>query len=129
MKIINLIENTGEYPFMCEHGLSIYVETKKHKILIDTGQSNLFIQNAKQLKIDLSLVDLVFISHGHYDHAGGLKSFLDINDKAQIYIHKNAKREFYSFKKDKSHYIGMDSLLYSSPRIHWIDYDLSLIHI
>ena len=129
MKIINLIEYTGDYPFLCEHGLSIYVETENHKILVDTGQSNLFIQNAKQLKIDLSLVDLVFISHGHYDHAGGLKSFLEINDKAQIYIHKNAKREFYSFKKDKSHYIGMDSLLYSSPRIHWIDYDFKMDEI
>ncbi len=67
-----------------EHGLSILLETKKHRILLDTGASDVFIRNATHLGIDLSTVDYVFISHGHSDHAGGLKHFMEINDKAAI---------------------------------------------
>ena len=59
-----------------EHGLSILLETEQHKILLDTGASDLFIRNAGQLGIDLSDVDYVFISHGHSDHAGGLRYFM-----------------------------------------------------
>ena len=65
-----------------EHGLSILLETKKHRILLDTGASDVFIRNAEKMGIDLSTVDYVFISHGHSDHAGGLKHFMEINDKA-----------------------------------------------
>ena len=56
-----------------EHGLSILLETEKHRILLDTGASDVFIRNAEKMDIDLSTVDYVFISHGHSDHAGGLK--------------------------------------------------------
>ena len=55
--------------FETEHGLSILLETEKHRILLDTGASDVFIRNAKQMGIDLSTVDYVFISHGHSDHA------------------------------------------------------------
>ena len=75
-----------------EHGLSILLETDKHRILLDTGASDVFIRNAERLRvgatagmqmgIDLSKVDYVFISHGHSDHAGGLKHFMAINEKA-----------------------------------------------
>ena len=62
-----------------EHGLSVLLQTERHKILLDTGASDLFIRNAGQLGIDLSDVDYVFISHGHSDHAGGLRYFLEYN--------------------------------------------------
>ena len=55
-----------------EHGLSILLETEKHRILLDTGASDAFIRNAELLGVDLKSVDYVFISHGHSDHAGGL---------------------------------------------------------
>lgn len=67
-----------------EHGLSILLETKKHRILLDTGASDVFIRNAAKMNIDLGMVNYVFISHGHSDHAGGLKHFMEINDKAAI---------------------------------------------
>lgn len=60
-----------------EHGLSILLETDRHRILLDTGASNIFLHNAELLGIDLSSVDYVFISHGHDDHAGGLRYFLE----------------------------------------------------
>lgn len=91
MKLITLIEDTCYHEeLMEEHGLSLYIETKKHKLLFDTGASDLFIENAKKLSVDLTAVDTVVLSHGHYDHGGGLAAFLAINHTAKIYIRSNA---------------------------------------
>ena len=65
-----------------EHGLSILLEAEQHRILLDTGASDVFIRNAELLDIDLCDVDYVFISHGHSDHAGGLQYFLEHNRQA-----------------------------------------------
>ena len=91
MKITCLAENTTSRPDIeAEHGLSLYIETNGKKILFDMGQGELFIRNAKRLGIDLSDVDIAVISHGHYDHGGGLRSFLEINKKAPVYISEHA---------------------------------------
>ena len=83
-----------------EHGLSILLETEKHRILLDTGASDVFIRNAERLGIDLSTVDYVFISHGHSDHAGGLKHFMEINDKAKVIVSPYAiSGKFYSKRR------------------------------
>ena len=66
-----------------EHGLSILLATEQHKILLDTGASDVFIRNAELLGVDLNDVDSVFISHGHSDHAGGLRYFLEHNRQAR----------------------------------------------
>ncbi len=72
MKIVNLIENTkGDKECLFEHGLSFYVETANHKLLVDTGATGAFMENADKLGVDLSQVDTLILSHGHYDHAGG----------------------------------------------------------
>ncbi|MDY4920671.1 MAG: MBL fold metallo-hydrolase [Phascolarctobacterium sp.] len=87
MKIITLMENTTSCDDLaCEHGLSLYVETKLHKILFDTGGSAAFADNAAKLGVDLADVDICVISHGHNDHGGGLAKFIEINSKAPIYI-------------------------------------------
>ena len=83
-----------------EHGLSILLETTRHRVLLDTGASDLFIRNADRLGIDLREVDYVFISHGHRDHAGGLHHFLNINSKARIIVSPNAlKGEYFSKRR------------------------------
>lgn len=77
MLIKVLIENTAiSKDFGCEHGLSLYIETGDRKILFDVGASELFLENAKKLGVDVSDVDYLVISHGHYDHGGGLRAFL-----------------------------------------------------
>ncbi len=130
MKIISLLENTctNEKVFT-EHGLSLYIETSGHKILFDMGQSDLFAKNAEALEIDLKNIDIAILSHGHYDHGGGLKKFLEINSTAPVYIHKYAFGEHFSGTEK---YIGLDKSLQNSDRIIFtennfiIDKDISL---
>lgn len=119
MKIQVLAENTTASEMLgCEHGLSLYIETKKHKLLFDTGASALFAENAAKMKIDLSEVDLAVISHGHYDHGGGLKTFLNINDKAKVYLHQNAFQPYFSHRSSGAKaYIGLDRTLAENERM------------
>lgn len=78
LKITTLIENKPgiNTELYYEHGLSLYIEAGKIKILFDTGQSGDFIKNAEILKVDLSKIDYVLLSHGHYDHSGGFEKFV-----------------------------------------------------
>ena len=87
MRIVTLVENTARrQDLTAEHGLSLYIETENHKILFDAGQSEAFAENAKKLGVDLTQTDLAVLSHGHYDHGGGLAKFLEANDHAPIFL-------------------------------------------
>lgn len=115
MKIIALMENTAARPELaCEHGLSLYIEALGHRILFDAGQSEAFAGNAARLGVDLTHVDLAILSHGHYDHSGGLMRFLTINDTAPLYMNKRA---FSDCWHGEDHYIGIDPALRNSGRI------------
>ena len=101
MKIVTLTDNrTQSNKLETEHGLSLYIETDcGQKILYDTGQSYLFMQNAKKLGIELKDIDKVVISHGHYDHIGGLLAFLKINKIAKVYMNATLfDYEYFSLK-------------------------------
>ena len=117
MRIINLIENTeGARGCICAHGLSFYIETGKHKLLFDMGPSEDTIKNAERLGVDLKAVDTVILSHGHYDHAGGIMSFTEINHEAAIYMQKTATGDYYADDGEKAgtdryRYIGIDKRL------------------
>lgn len=127
MKIINLIEDTkGAEGCIYEHGLSFYIETKKHKLLLDTGASDAFIQNANTLGIDLTKVDTVVISHGHYDHTGGILAFAQINPHAKIYIQKTATGAFYNYRNQEEKYIGMDEKVSRLEQVNFLDGDLKI---
>lgn len=122
MRIINLIEDTpGNDGCLCEHGLSFYIETNRHRILMDTGASDAFIGNALKLGVDLKQVDIVVLSHGHYDHCGGILSFAEINPNATIYIHKNAVNDYYSIRENRMVYIGIDKKILLLPNIIFVD--------
>lgn len=109
MKIINLVEDTaGNNLCGKEHGLSFYIETNKHKLLVDTGATDLFLKNADLLGIDLKQVDTVILSHGHYDHGGGLPVFTEINPTAKIYMKDTAGEEYYHPTATAERYIGID---------------------
>ena len=115
MKITSLLENTTCRDDMhIEHGLSLYIETAHHKILFDMGQTDLFAQNAKNLGISLTEVDYAVLSHGHYDHGGGLAAFLSENDTAPVFVHRDAFLPHYNGVQK---YIGLDTSLACHPRL------------
>lgn len=108
MYIRNLVENTeGNALCGCEHGLSFYIETQRHKLLMDTGASDLFMRNAQALGIDLTAVDTVILSHGHYDHGGGIMPFSEINSGARIYLQTSAFGDYCSLHREGERYIGL----------------------
>ena len=116
MKIIALMENTACRPgYAAEHGLSLYIETKKHRILFDSGQSGAFADNAEKCGLHLENVDIAVLSHGHYDHGGGLQRFLTVNDKAPVYVNEHAFVRF--FDTSSGRYIGLDPALADNPRL------------
>ena len=130
MKCWILIENTTTRSGLaCEHGLSLYIEANGKRILFDAGQTGAFADNAEKMGIDLSQVDLCILSHGHYDHGGGLKRFLEVNDHAPVYVSRHAFGDYYNGEEK---FIGLDWELLSEERIvfvgdnHTIDETLSL---
>lgn len=119
MKIITLLENTTtRADLTAEHGLSLYIETQTHKILFDMGQSSAFGSNAEKLGVDLTAVDFAVLSHGHYDHGGGLAEFLEINKTASVYVNRHAFGPHYN---DSGKYIGLDLELQKNNRLIFTD--------
>ena len=126
MRVVCLVENTSAIPVCASaHGLSLYIETPHHHLLMDTGPSGVLLSNAKALGIDLSAVDTVVISHGHYDHAAGIPSFRSVNQTAGIYMQETAGGQFYSCRKEyiQPKYIGICDELKNAGYIHYVEGD------
>lgn len=114
MKIKVLMENTPyRTDAAAEHGLSLYMETGKHRLLFDMGPSDGFARNAQLLHVDLSSVDGAILSHGHYDHGGGLGCFLGLNHKAPVYMSSFAFEPHYNAAGNS---IGLDAALRDNPQ-------------
>lgn len=96
MKITALVENRSDCELKPTHGLSLYIETEKHKLLFDLGPDGTLFENAAKRGIRLEEVDTVVISHGHFDHGGALGRFLEINHTAKIYVQRKAFEAHYS---------------------------------
>jgi 7,8-dihydropterin-6-yl-methyl-4-(beta-D-ribofuranosyl)aminobenzene 5'-phosphate synthase len=109
-----------------ELGLAIHIDCQRTQILFDAGGTDALIHNARLLGIDLSLVNAVVVSHGHYDHADGLASFFPLNAGADVYMHSRARDKYYAgpfsaiskriginqglFQKYSDRFIEVDSL-------------------
>lgn len=120
MKISILLENSALCDrFECDHGLSVYVETEKHKILVDLGPNEKTLFNAEKMGIDLKAVDTVFLSHGHYDHSGGIMPFCGINNSAPVYMRSNAAGDYYHDER----YIGIDKAIVALPQVKFVEGD------
>lgn len=129
MRIVNLIENTpGAEEGVPAHGLAFYVETAAHRILVDAGPSDETLRNAELLGVDLRTVDVAILSHGHYDHSGGLLAFAELNPSATIYMQRSAGGEYYAFDGPENgyRYIGIDKSILSLPQVRLLDGDTRL---
>lgn len=107
VKITTICENTTAGAHLLgEWGLSFLIETKELKIIFDTGAGRTLIHNAAVMGIDLSDIDMIILSHGHYDHTGGLKPLLETiqhqnpGKKIKIYSHPDVYLP--KFTKDKN---------------------------
>ena len=109
MKIITLLENDAcRAELASARGLSLYVETGRHKVLFDMGPDEQFLRNAEKLGVDLSAVDMAVLSHGHSDHGGGLAAFCRVNAGAKIYLRREALGAYYAvLPGQEPHYIGL----------------------
>ncbi|MEG1594542.1 MAG: MBL fold metallo-hydrolase [Oscillibacter sp.] len=109
MKFVTLMENTTcDATLHCAHGLSLYIETPRHRLLFDMGPNAAFLDNAAALGVDLTRVDAAILSHGHYDHGGGLRAFLERNGQADVFVQQEAFGEYYAVTPgEKPRYIGL----------------------
>ncbi|MCD8050832.1 MAG: MBL fold metallo-hydrolase [Clostridiales bacterium] len=102
-----LVENTTDGALRCEHGLSLLVEWRGRRILLDAGQTDAFLENADALGISLTGLDACVLSHGHYDHAGGFEALLRRDPVAQVYAQKSAFEPYLSGSGGRVHDIGI----------------------
>ncbi len=129
VRIINLIENTeGSRGCIYAHGLSFYIEALGHRMLMDLGPSADTLENAGTLGINLKSIDTVILSHGHYDHSGGILPFAALNDHADIYMQSLAGDEYYADDgpdagDERIRYIGRDKKICDLPGIKTINGD------
>ncbi|MBN1299295.1 MAG: MBL fold metallo-hydrolase [Actinobacteria bacterium] len=114
MKLTIIVDNyVDSMKLKAEHGWSILIEDENRNILLDCGQSNLLLDNAKILGVDLTRIDSIVLSHGHYDHTGGLMPLLkNLNKKIDVYVHPAAFEEKFSRYKgfngfNENRYIGI----------------------
>jgi 7,8-dihydropterin-6-yl-methyl-4-(beta-D-ribofuranosyl)aminobenzene 5'-phosphate synthase len=109
LRITVLSENTARRPgLLAEHGLAFWIEADERRILFDTGQGKVLRQNARELDVPLDAAEIVAISHGHYDHTGGLKDVLDSGKPPELYLHPAAlERKYHREAKPPHRRIGI----------------------
>lgn len=93
IRITTLVENVSHDPRLAaEHGLAFWIETGSGNVLFDTGQGKVLFSNANSLGINLAQAAAVVLSHGHYDHTGGLEKLLQAAPGVKVYAHPAAFR-------------------------------------
>lgn len=108
LRITTVVDNHAAPGFLCEHGYSLYIEARQCRVLFDTGQSQAFSHNLQKLGIDSGKIDFLVLSHGHYDHTGGLDFFLKHNHHARVYSLQGVEKpRFRRSENGVMKYIGM----------------------
>ncbi len=124
-----LVENSvSSRGLLAEHGLSFFIETPTEKLLWDTGQGFVLNNNARNLGVNFNTLNAIALSHGHYDHTGGLLSVLKQNNTCKIYLHPDAISPKYSNHKNiGSPFQDQDILNQYSDRFVWTEKPTEII--
>ena len=123
MRVTVLMENsTPSSRLAARHGLSLWLELDDgRRVLFDMGPNDGFLANALSLGVDVTEADLAVVSHGHYDHGGGLGAFLaacgDAGRDVPVYVREHAFDEHVSGTPERHHAIGLDPALATDPRV------------
>jgi len=126
VKITILVDNQATEGLVADHGLSMWIETENKRILFDTGQEGSLKNNARVLGIDLGQTDILVLSHGHFDHTGGVSQVLQRNRNTNVYCHPGIVHTRYSIRNGvaKRIQIPLESMeaIYtlSSEQLHWV---------
>ncbi len=131
-RITILVDNKAGSGLVAEHGFSLWIETAGKHLLFDTGQGAAIAKNAATLEIDLGATDILVLSHGHYDHTGGVPTCLRTTGTVELYCHPGAVIPRYSVRSGISKSIQMphdvmqviDKL--PAKRVHWVQHSLLL---
>ncbi len=127
MRILSLIDNTRipqRKDLHVEPGLALSIQLGEQHILFDTGVTGAFLSNAQKMNVDIAQVNLVVISHHHFDHGGGIRTFIDANQHSKIYLKSSPTVRFqldvYGLIKRT---IGLDETLFQDypQRFNFID--------
>jgi len=119
-RITVLVENSVKgRGLLAEHGLALWIEIGGRRLLFDTGQGAVLLRNARRLGVPLEQAEAVILSHGHYDHTGGLTDVLRAAPRIQIYAHPAALEPKYGRNDDgTSRAIGIPSPAEHAVRAH-----------
>lgn len=123
MRVTVLMENsTPSSRLEARHGLSLWLELDDgRRVLFDMGPNDGFLANALSLGVDVTEADLAVVSHGHYDHGGGLGAFLaacrDAGRDVPVYVREHAFEEHVSGTPERHHAIGLDPALATDPHV------------
>jgi len=126
VKITILVDDQPRDGLVAEHGLSLWIETEGKRVLFDTGQGSALENNARVLGVDLGRADVLVLSHGHYDHTGGIAQVLQQDRKADVYCHAGVVQPRYAIRDGRPKSIQMpresmaaiDEL--PSQRLQWV---------
>jgi 7,8-dihydropterin-6-yl-methyl-4-(beta-D-ribofuranosyl)aminobenzene 5'-phosphate synthase len=126
MDITSLIDHKkakGAVGIATEWGSSFHIKCDAVEVLFDAGSSGRCVDNAAILGIDIRAVNLAVLSHGHYDHGGGLTRFLEANEQAKIYMARGAEAGFYASFFGLKRFVGLEDTLFQqfARRIEFLD--------
>lgn len=128
MEIKILMDNHAADGFNAQWGLSVWIQYRGRKILLDTGSSGDFVQNAALMGVDLNEAEFGVLSHAHYDHGDGMEAFFEQNSRAMFYIRQGTGENCYDLKGEEPKYIGLKpgTLSRFKDRICFVDGDYEL---
>ena len=127
MRATILVDNLPARGLEAEWGLAVFIQYRGHTILLDTGASGLFAQNAKALGLDLEAVEFGVLSHAHWDHSDGMDTFFRQNLTAPFYLRRGCGETCYDKTPEGLRYEGIRPGLLAefSPRIRYVTGDFS----
>lgn len=130
--IAMLVNDSASGGFEAEHGFSLWINSGETRILFDTGAGATVVPNARSMGIDLADIDMLILSHGHFDHTGGLADVLNLSRTVRVYAHPGIVQPRYSVRNGMARSIAMPTdamvALNALPeeRIHWVQQPVHL---
>jgi 7,8-dihydropterin-6-yl-methyl-4-(beta-D-ribofuranosyl)aminobenzene 5'-phosphate synthase len=118
VKLTIVVDNRAEEGLSCEHGFSAWIEVAGRRILFDTGQGAALAGNVDRLGVDLCVADTLVLSHGHYDHTGGLPLVIARAPTVEIYAHPAATGPRYSIRDGTAKPIAMPAAARTALETH-----------